>query len=43
MHDRDHARDLAFGGRAAVEEGFDREQNVEILEDTYLELAARDA
>lgn len=38
MHDRDHARDLAVGGRQAVEENFDRTLNIRLLEDTYLEL-----
>lgn len=38
MHDRDHARDLAMGGRDAVERVFDRANNIRVLEDAYMEL-----
>lgn len=38
LHDRDHAHDLAIGGRAAVEKHFDRVRNIHHLEDTYLKL-----
>lgn len=38
MHDLEHSADLAFGGRQAVEQQFDRAGNIRVLEDTYLEL-----
>ena len=38
LHDQEHARDLAAGGRQSVEEHFDRSRNIRYLEDTYLEL-----
>jgi hypothetical protein len=41
MHDQDHAQDLAFSGRQAVEAGYDQTKNIRLLEDTYLELAGR--
>lgn len=39
MHDRDHARDIALGGRQAIENEFDRARNIRLLEESYTELA----
>lgn len=41
LHDREHAHDLAEGGRQEIEKHFDRASNIRHLEDTYLKLIAR--
>ncbi|MFZ4764997.1 MAG: glycosyltransferase [Roseimicrobium sp.] len=40
LHDREHARGLAEGGRSQVEKHFDRARNILQLEDLYFKLIA---